>query len=224
MTIPYSTADWDRCFTSFHALLGRLPSPTEQNRLQQFTFHLLEWNEKFNLIGPSARTSLLDRHILDSTTLLPLLPSTVKIADMGSGAGFPGLILAILSDGSSSFHLYESSQKKAGFLNFIATELQLNDYVTIFPERVEQARQANQYGCVTSRAVASLETLAKMAKYLLRPQGISLAMKGRGVQEELKGFLTTRIAKSFSAPQVIPAGEGVVVRMHLVSRETRPRT
>ncbi|MBF0181706.1 MAG: 16S rRNA (guanine(527)-N(7))-methyltransferase RsmG [Magnetococcales bacterium] len=224
MDQTYSPADWHRCFQAMAPLLGGPPDTTQQERLQRFVTHLLTWNQHFNLIGPAAVTSLLDRHILDSLTLMPLLPADTKIADMGSGAGFPGLILAILSDASRTFHLYEATQKKAGFLNFVATELQLNTYVTIFPTRVEQSPHPRHYDIVTSRAVAELNTLAKLAYPLLRPDGVSLALKGKGALEEIERFLHTPLARHFTAPHILPAGDGVIVRMQKVSRETRPTT
>ncbi|MBF0296462.1 MAG: 16S rRNA (guanine(527)-N(7))-methyltransferase RsmG [Magnetococcales bacterium] len=222
MNHTYSPTDWHRCFQAMEPLLGHPPNTKQQKQLQQFATHLLTWNQQFNLIGPAAATNLLDRHILDSLTLMPMLPPGTKIADMGSGAGFPGLILAILSDASRTFHLYEATQKKAGFLNFVATELELNKHVTIFPTRVEQSPHPRIYDIVTSRAVAELNTLAKLAYSLLRPDGISLALKGKNAVTEIERFLQSPLARRFTTPRITTAGDGLIIHMQKVSRETRP--
>ncbi|MEO5334596.1 MAG: 16S rRNA (guanine(527)-N(7))-methyltransferase RsmG [Magnetococcus sp. YQC-5] len=205
-------------------MLGHTPVALEKIQLQQFASHLLSWNQQYNLIGPAAVTSLLDRHILDSLTLLPFLTTPAKIADMGSGAGFPGMILAIMSDSSRQFHLYESSQKKARFLNFIVTELQLKDRVTIQCQRIESpSQQTGSYDFVTSRALGDLQLIAKLSRHLLHPNGISLALKGRSVHEELSRLMASSEARHFHAPKLFPSpgnGDGVIIQMQKVSRET----
>ncbi|MBF0438563.1 MAG: 16S rRNA (guanine(527)-N(7))-methyltransferase RsmG, partial [Magnetococcales bacterium] len=187
--------------------------------------HLLTWNQSFNLIGPSAISTLLNRHILDSITLTPYLKTPAKIADIGSGAGFPALILAILSNPSQQYHLYESSQKKSRFLNFIVEELQLNNRVTIHPKRAEEhSSHSNTFDIVTSRALGSLQLIAKLSKHLLHPNGICLALKGRNVQEEINQFLNAPIAQFFNFPTLYNTpekiGDGVIIQMQRVSRET----
>ncbi|MBF0125727.1 MAG: 16S rRNA (guanine(527)-N(7))-methyltransferase RsmG [Magnetococcales bacterium] len=217
----YSQADWEHCYQEIHTLVGRRPTSVEQDHLQAFTHHLLTWNQSFNLVGPAAVSTLIDRHILDSLTLHPLFTPGAKIADMGSGAGFPALILAILSDRSQTFHLYETSQKKARFLNFIVTELQLSHHVIIFNQQVRQSAQGGSYDFATSRALANLEQVAKLAKGLLRPGGTSLALKGKNVQDEIDSFLTSPTARHFTPPRLLATpGAGVIVQMHKVSRET----
>ncbi|MBF0192508.1 MAG: 16S rRNA (guanine(527)-N(7))-methyltransferase RsmG [Magnetococcales bacterium] len=143
--------DWEGCFKAIQQVLGCPLNDTIQQQLQRYTQHLLEWNRTYNLIGPAAVHDLLSRHLLDSVSLIPLLPETAKIADMGSGAGLPGLILALLSPPTRQFHLYESNQKKIRFLNYITTELQLTGHVHIRKQRVEEPHPDSQtYDITTS--------------------------------------------------------------------------
>lgn len=227
MTNIHHDYDWNLCQQGIQTILNRNPTPEELSRLQQFSHHLLTWNQSFNLIGPAAATNLIDRHILDSLTLHPYLTPPAKIADMGSGAGFPGLILAILSDESRQFHLYESSQKKTRFLNFIVTELGLHNRVTIHCQRVEQATRtphAHSFDFATSRALGDLQLLAKLTRNLLRPHGICLALKGRRAQEELDRYRAAPESRFFLPPTIHDTpgtGDGVIIRLQKVSRETR---
>ncbi len=230
----YSTSDWLQCFQEISKILGHTPNKTQQEKLQQFTNHLLTWNQTYNLIGPAAVSTLLTRHILNSITLLPHLthePPTesttiTKIADMGSGAGFPGIILAILSTPSKQFYLYEASQKKTRFLNFITAQLQLTQQVTTCCQQIEQVTKtihANTFDFVTTRALGDLQLIAKLSRKLLKPNGIFLALKGQNIHNELNQFMRSTEAKYFNTPSILnPSenGEGVIIQLQSVSRET----
>ncbi len=186
--------------------------------LARFTVYagLLEkWNRRINLVGRESVGDLWRRHFVDSAQLLALLPTAPEgrsliIADIGSGAGFPGLVLAIL--GAGKLHLIESDQKKCAFLREAARETATE--VEIHAERIE-AVAGLEADVVTARALAPLGKLLDYAAPLLRPGGRALFLKGRGAEEELTaldGHATMRIGRTPSrsdATGVILSIEGL---------------
>ncbi len=150
-------------------------------RLEIYAELLRKWNRAINLVGAATLPNLWRRHMLDSAQLLPLLPpGRPRILDLGSGAGFPGLVLAIC--GAGEVHLLEVDQKKATFLRQVARAT--DTVVTVHAERIE-AVSALQGDVVTSRALAPLARLIAYARPLLKPSGLCLFLKGRGVADEL---------------------------------------
>lgn len=159
-----------------------IPAPREAlERLDAYARLLAEWNEKFNLVAPSTVPQVWGRHFLDSAQLLPLIKDKMAaIADMGAGAGFPGLVLNIL--GCDNIHLIESIGKKAEFLRTVITELGLS--ATLHHGRVEDIKGLKA-DIVTARAVASLADLLKIASGLLKSGGYCLFPKGQKADVEL---------------------------------------
>lgn len=140
-----------------------------------------EWQGKFNLVAPSTLPHVWTRHFLDSAQLYPLLPEEVKtLADIGSGAGFPGMVLAIL--GVPEVHLVESIGKKAGFLREVARELELP--VIVHQERAEAIKNL-KVDVVTARAVMALKDLLGLTHRFFRTDTIGLFPKGENAAEEL---------------------------------------
>ncbi|GAB0058577.1 Ribosomal RNA small subunit methyltransferase G [Candidatus Magnetaquicoccaceae bacterium FCR-1] len=216
------TYDWQAFFAALR-LVFQLNSDSEE-KLKQYVEQLLRWNQTYHLIGPAAVRELLTRHLLDSSSLIPFLPETGIIADMGSGAGLPGIVLALLSLPSRQFHLFEANQKKARFLQFIASELAMGDRVVVHKRRVEEAMELHgTFDCTTSRALADLDGLAKLSRLLLKVDGICLAMKGRRVYDELSEFAHGKQSSFFNQPFIHTSpfgGEGVIVQLRKVPRET----
>ena len=150
-------------------------------RLDVFVELLVQWSKVINLIAPAAPEAIRRRHIDDSLQLIPLLPEAPAIAiDLGSGAGFPGLVLAIAT--GHHFHLLEADQRKAAFLRE-ASRLTAAP-VTVHPCRIEQAR-IPAARLITARALAPLPRLLDLAAPLMAPDGVCLFLKGRRVAEEL---------------------------------------
>ena len=150
-------------------------------KLEQYEHLLLDWNQKFNLVAESTLPDLWQRHFLDSAQLWPLLPpSTRLLVDLGSGAGFPGLVLSIL--GVPEVHLIESIGKKAGFLKEVAQELGLN--VTVHQARIEKVRDL-QADVVTARALTALPELLSLAKPFMKKESCCLFLKGEKADAEL---------------------------------------
>ncbi len=149
--------------------------------LEQFTALLLRWNRTVNLVSSRDELSLRERHIADSLQLIPLMqPLPARAIDLGSGAGFPGLILALAT--SSQFDLIEADQRKAAFLREAARVT--GAPVRIHATRIESAGLAPA-PLVTARAVAPLSKLLALAAPLLAPGGHCLFLKGASVASEL---------------------------------------
>ncbi len=158
---------------------------SQQAALSSFAALLLEWNQKVNLISRRNPGALWQRHMLDSAQLVEALPAApegrpLRIADLGSGGGFPGLVLAIL--GAGEVHLVESDGRKAAFLNHVSRETGVP--VTVHVERIEQLAPLRA-DCVTARALAPLPKLLGYVARHLVPGGRALLLKGRAREGEL---------------------------------------
>jgi 16S rRNA (guanine527-N7)-methyltransferase len=152
-----------------------------QARLETFAAVLLRWNRTINLIARRDEAELWSRHIADSLQLLPLIPaSAVRGIDLGSGGGFPGLMLAIAT--GIPFDLIEADRRKATFLREAARATQAP--VQVHDVRAEIAT-LDPAPLVTSRALAPLPHLLAMAAPLVAPGGICLFLKGASVESEL---------------------------------------
>lgn len=154
-------------------------------RLDGFVDLLRQWQLRTNLIAPSTLDEVWTRHILDSAQLLQILPEARLWVDLGSGGGFPGLVIACaLRDGGGHVHLVESNGKKASFLRHVAVNLQLP--CTVHAERIETILPRLPIpDVVTARALADLSTLLSLASSLLKRGAIGLFPKGRDHALEL---------------------------------------
>jgi 16S rRNA (guanine527-N7)-methyltransferase len=156
-------------------------APDIRQRLETFAALLRHWNARINLVSRADIALLWPRHIDDSLQLAPLLPAVrSELIDLGSGAGFPGLVLAIAT--GWHVHLVESDQRKAAFLREAARVTQAA--ATIHAVRAESLRQAPAQ-VVTARALAPLAELLVLAHPLLADTGICLFPKGRSADDEL---------------------------------------
>jgi 16S rRNA (guanine527-N7)-methyltransferase len=151
-------------------------------KLREFSALLQRWNARINLVAERDEGVLWQRHILDSLQLLLLLPQDKGlIIDLGSGAGFPGLVLALASGRPT--HLVEADRRKAAFLVEAARLLGLTT-VKVHPVRIEAAILP-QAQVVSARALASLAELLRHAHRLLVPGGTAIFPKGRTAEQEL---------------------------------------
>ena len=154
-----------------------------RERLTAYVDLLLRWQRTINLISPRDIEQVWTRHIADSLQLAPLiLPRTDRAIDLGSGAGLPGLVLAITT--GLPFDLIEADHRKAAFLREAARLT--GAAATVHATRIESAAVAPAK-LVTARALAPLATLLGWASPLLAPGGICLFPKGRGAEDELTG-------------------------------------
>jgi len=151
------------------------------DRLQAYAELLTKWQKAINLVGPKTLPDLWRRHFLDSAQLYPLLPAgTASLADLGSGAGFPGLVLAIM--GVPEVHLVESDARKGTFLREVARITGAK--VGVHTTRIEQA-EGFPADVVTARALAPLDTLFGYAARFWGPETTGLFLKGGAAEAEL---------------------------------------
>ncbi len=189
------------------------------DRLQAYADLLVKWNDRINLVAESTIGDLWRRHMLDSAQLMPLLPPVPParrrvLVDLGSGAGFPGMVLSVL--GAGDVHLVESDQRKAIFLREVAREVVSDAH--IHAVRIEQMREFAA-DVVTARALAPLGELLELAEPFLSGGGCALFLKGKTVKNELAEAelhwsLQTDCHKSRSDPS------GVVLQIGVHGRET----
>ena len=141
-----------------------------------------EWGERMNLTAIRERDQQLTKHVLDSLSVLPYLRGT-RVADVGSGAGFPGIPLAIAMP-AVHFALIESTGKKCRFLEHVRDALALAN-VEVVQSRAEAWKPAERYDTVLARAVGPVADLVRNAGQLVAANGRLLAMKGRFPEDEL---------------------------------------
>jgi 16S rRNA (guanine527-N7)-methyltransferase len=167
---------------SFARASGALPSQIAD--LERFRTLLSAWNEKMNLVGPATLEVFWNRHAWDSAQLLRIAPEARVWADLGAGAGLPGLVLAILGKGREGFHVHlvESMAKRCRFLSEVVAELSL-------PATVHNSRAENlqlHVDIVTARACAPLARLLGYARPYLKSGAVGLFLKGQDVAFELQ--------------------------------------
>ncbi len=189
-------------------------------RLETFVALLEKWRRKINLVGRGSLDDPWRRHILDSAQLGPLLPSgTRSIADIGSGAGFPGLVLALIDlpvdlPGGPDVHLIESNQRKCAFLNEVNRATGAG--AVIHHCRIENWANLN-VDVVTARGVAPLTKLLQFAVPVLKKDGKCFFLKGKKWQDEL-----TKAKKDWNMEEsYIPSlsdSSGMVLKLEALSR------
>jgi 16S rRNA (guanine527-N7)-methyltransferase len=151
-------------------------------KFQRYAEMLLEWNEKASLVGGVTLPQVWHRHFLDSAQLVPLLPKQAKsIADIGSGAGFPGLVLAIM--GIENITLFERNTRKASFLQAVSKELGVN--VEILNLTTEEY-PGESFDVITARAVADLSDLFYTTRRLRKDSSVCLFLKGKNLDAEIR--------------------------------------
>jgi 16S rRNA (guanine527-N7)-methyltransferase len=144
---------------------------------------LEKWNGVINLTAVRERERMITLHLLDSLTVIPQVENAASLLDVGSGAGLPGIPLAIAMP-SLKVTLMEPNQKKAAFLRQAKLELGLEN-ITVVAQRVEQHSSENRYDVIVSRAFSDLPDFVSAARHLLAPGGRMIAMKGVTPFEEI---------------------------------------
>jgi 16S rRNA (guanine527-N7)-methyltransferase len=162
-------------------------TPTQQQLLLQYLVTLHKWNKAYNLSGLEKLEDMLVLHLIDSLTVLPYIQAE-RVADIGTGAGLPGLVLAIcLPD--TQFFLMDSNGKKTRFLFQAAVNLGLRNVQAIHT-RVEDYAMVPQVAIVISRAFASIRNFVETSQHLLSTNGALLAMKGQYPTAEIADLPT----------------------------------
>jgi len=158
-------------------------SPETKEKLKAYYNLLLKWQKRINLISPNTIDTAWDRHFEDSIQLTQLMPQDGTLYDLGSGAGFPGLILAITCP-HLDVHLIESDQKKCAFLKTVSRETGAK--VTIHNKRIEQCHDLPAPHIITARALSSLNSLFDYTAPWIKenPEITLLFPKGRNAEQE----------------------------------------
>ena len=146
---------------------------------------LSKWNRTYNLTAVRDPLEMVPHHLLDSLAVIPHLPMEDGLADVGSGAGLPGIPLAIARP-QWQVTLNDASQKRTAFLRQAAIELDLTN-VAVHEGRVEAWRPANRFAVVISRAFAELERFVARCRHLVRPGGVLAAMAGAAPADNRTG-------------------------------------
>lgn len=161
-----------------------------EKQIEQFYTYmelLLEWNEKINLTAITKPEEIILKHFIDSITIAKKIPENVKLVDVGTGAGFPGIPLKIVRE-DIELTLLDSLQKRINFLQEVVEKLELTGVKAIH-SRVEDFGKNKKYreifDCATSRAVANLSTLVEYLLPLVKLNGCCISMKGANVEEEI---------------------------------------
>ncbi len=153
-------------------------------RLDTLVTTLDRWQAKTNLVAPNTLDEIWTRHIADSAQLVALAPpEPARWVDIGSGGGFPGLVVAAILSGTTDIHLVESNGKKAAFLREASRAMGVS--ANIHAERAEAALAGLSADVVTARALAPLTALLGIAAPLLKTGAVGLFPKGREASAEL---------------------------------------
>ena len=166
--------------------LGELNQTLPDNAPEKFTTlieELARWNQRVNLTAIKNPSEMITGHLLDSLAARPFLQGQ-QILDVGTGAGFPGLPLAI-AEPERSFGLVDSNNKKIMFVQHVARLLKLGN-VNAVKARTEDYAPGNRFDTVIARAVAALPRLLEIAGHHVREDGVFVALKGRYPAEELE--------------------------------------
>jgi 16S rRNA (guanine527-N7)-methyltransferase len=166
--------------------LGLTLSDTQITKLLDYLFLIEKWNRTYNLTAIRQMEEMLSLHLLDSLSIFPLVMQRSpgnRLLDVGTGAGLPGIVLAILKP-DFQIVLLDTNGKKCRFLNQVRIEMGLEN-IEVAQDRVEKYQRGNHFDVILSRAFATLKDMTDNAVHLLADGGRFLAMKGRYPQQEL---------------------------------------
>jgi 16S rRNA (guanine527-N7)-methyltransferase len=170
--------------------LGLDPSARQKDALLDYLALLGKWNKTYNLTAIHEPERMLTHHLLDSLALVPHVGSD-HLLDVGSGAGLPGIPLAIVRP-DLRVTLMDANQKKCGFMQQAAIELKLSN-VNVVHGRVEAYSPPQKFAQIVSRAFSDLAEFARLTEHLLAPGGHWLAMKGVYPQAEIAQLKSVRV-------------------------------
>lgn len=175
--------------------------PTEEqlNQLGRYYQLLIEWNEKINLTRITTKEDVYLKHFYDSLTLSLVvdLNNINTLCDVGTGAGFPGIVLKIFYP-NLKITLIDALQKRVNYLNEIIKELNLKDIKAI---HIRAEDYQEKFDIVTSRAVANIEKLVKYTMHLLNKDGMMIAMKG-DIEKELTSEVKRKIELKYKIDRI----------------------
>ncbi|HWL02759.1 MAG TPA: 16S rRNA (guanine(527)-N(7))-methyltransferase RsmG [Microbacteriaceae bacterium] len=189
-------------------------------RVRAFTADLARRGEELGLIGPLELPRLWTRHVLNSGLVAPLIRAGALVGDVGSGAGLPGLVLAIARP-DARFVLIEPMERRTDWLRAEADALGL-DNVDVVRARAEDAPYVEQLDQVTARAVSALRTLIPSVVPLVKPGGELILMKGARAEEERQAAAKQIARARLANVEILTLGEGVTTEVTRVFRALVP--
>ncbi len=186
-------------FTKELIKLGIDLTEEQETKLEKFYNLLIEWNAKINLTRITIKEDVYLKHFYDSLTITKVVDLTKieTLCDVGTGAGFPGIVLKIVYP-NLKITLVDSLLKRVNYLNSIIKELELKDIIAIHSRGEDLKRE---FDVVTARAVANIEKLLTYTMHLVNGNGIFIAMKGN-IEEELSNSVIKKINKKYHIEKI----------------------
>ena len=163
--------------------LGYENDPLLIEKLEIYLPTLKKWNKVYNLTAINEDSEIIVKHFLDSLSVNQYIQNSGRILDVGTGAGFPGLILALFNP-EKSFVLVDGVSKKISFLQEMIGKLNLKNVIAVHT-KVEQYNVAEQFDIIISRAFADIKKMTKLTSHLIKDGGKFIAMKGPDFMSEL---------------------------------------
>jgi len=163
--------------------LGYENDPLLIEKLEIYLATLKKWNKVYNLTAINEDSEIIVKHFLDSLSVNRYIQNSERILDVGTGAGFPGLILALFNP-EKSFVLVDGVSKKISFLQEMIGKLNLKNVIAVHT-KVEQYNEAEQFDIIISRAFADIKKMTKLTSHLIKDGGKFIAMKGPDFMSEL---------------------------------------
>lgn len=163
--------------------LGFENDPVLIEKLEIYLATLKKWNKVYNLTAIDEDSEIIVKHFLDSLSVNQYIQNSERILDVGTGAGFPGLILALFNP-KKSFVLVDGVSKKISFLQEMIGKLNLKNTMVVHT-KVEQYKVVEQFDMIISRAFADIKKMIKLTNHLIKDDGRFIAMKGPDVMSEL---------------------------------------
>ena len=163
--------------------LGYENDPLLIEKLEIYLATLKKWNKVYNLTAINEDGEIIVKHFLDSLSVNRYIQNSGRILDVGTGAGFPGLILALFNP-EKSFVLVDGVSKKISFLQEMIGKLNLKNVIAVHT-KVEQYNEGEQFDIIISRAFADIKKMTKLTSHLIKDGGKFIAMKGPDVMSEL---------------------------------------
>lgn len=193
--------EFNKVYSLFDKGLANLDLALSGNavdNLVRYALELLKWNKKVNLVAKNTSVEdIVEKHFLDSLTLLPVLKSQSghqsSLLDVGSGAGFPGLVIKIV-DSQRQVYLLEPRQRRVSFLNHVIRTLHLKG-IEVYPKRSDELARSTSpqhYGVITGRAVADVTAFLDMVKGLAGHDTLVMCMQGASGPEQWKKAKTNQ--------------------------------
>lgn len=193
--------------------MGLELTQVQQQKLLEYLALLMKWNKAYNLTAIRDPGEMVPRQLLDSLSILPLIQGS-RILDVGTGAGLPGIPLAICLP-HASFTLLDSNGKKTRFVQQAKLELGLGN-LEVRQSRAEQFSDTAGFDVITTRAFAALPKIVELTAGLLKNNGIILAMKGTVPEEEVVLLRSTGVEVEITRLEVPESGKrhAIIVRLN----------